>query len=314
MFDAYEGYLAQKAVVQEKYAPFYVRWVRMGHSFLKKRESATFSREEKERFLNHLSKTFEPWQVDQADAAIRIYDYFLSSQKKNGAPSASPEVAPVWASMEAKMREVLRVRRLAYSTEKTYILWLRAFRKFIGNKDPRTIESSDMQRFLSYQAVEKRVAASTQNQALNALVFFFRNVLDITLGKNEVRAVRARQKRRLPVVLSPDEIQAVFEELAGTHRLMAMLIYGCGLRLQECLRLRIKDLDLEQNTLIVRSGKGDKDRRTVLPESLNDALGAHDGSKTRCEPQRISERGDRGFPFGKSNSVRFPSQGRLSKE
>jgi integrase len=128
---------------------------------------------------------------------------------------------------------------------------------------------------LRYLAVERRVAASTQNQALNALVFMFRHALEKTLGPNELRTVRAVYKRRLPVVLSAKEVNEVFINLLGNHKLMAMLIYGCGLRLQECLSLRIKDVDLEQNVVIIRSGKGNKDRRTVLPESLKNDLIEH---------------------------------------
>jgi len=133
---------------------------------------------------------------------------------------------------------------------------------------------NDLQDFLSHLAVEKNVSASTQNQALNALVFLYRNVLGKNT-ENELSAVRASTRRRLPIVLTPQEIERIFECLDGVPRLMAMLIYGCGLRLQECLRLRIKDVDLEQNMVIVRSGKGDKDRRTVLPESLKDEITRH---------------------------------------
>lgn len=106
---------------------------------------------------------------------------------------------------------------------------------------------------------------------MNALIFVYRHVLDKDL-EDQIDSVRARQKRRLPVVLTVKGVHNVFDKLSGIHRLMAMLIYGCGLRLQECLSLRIKDVDIEQGILFVRAGKGDKDRRTVLPESLKDDL------------------------------------------
>lgn len=129
-----------------------------------------------------------------------------------------------------------------------------------------------MKQFLSHLAVSKNVSASTQNQAFNALLFLFRNVLDRPLDDvaDTVRASSAR--RKLPVVLKKHEIHAVFEHLAPLHRLMAQLIYGGGLRVQECISLRVKDIDFEQSSLTIRSGKGDKDRLAVLPESLKEDL------------------------------------------
>ncbi|GAB6888430.1 hypothetical protein JCM13304A_19290 [Desulfothermus okinawensis JCM 13304] len=141
-------------------------------------------------------------------------------------------------------------------------------------KEPSHLQGSDLRDFLTHLAVEKKVSASTQNQALNALVFFFRHVLKKDVA-DQLSAVRARERRRLPVVLTPREVKEIFRHMSGVQKLMAMLIYGCGLRLQECVRLRVKDLDIEQNAVIVRSGKGDKDRVTVLPETLKDGLIRH---------------------------------------
>ncbi|MEP9410653.1 MAG: integron integrase [Candidatus Brocadia sp.] len=171
--------------------------------------------------------------------------------------------------------EVLRLRHRSYSTEKSYIAWLRSFRGFVHDKKPSQLTSKDIQDFLSSLAVDRKVSASTQNQALNALIFVYRHVLEKEIGEDELNAVRAIYKRRLPVVLTLKEVHAIFDRLSGVQRIMAMLTYGCGLRLQECLSLRIKDIDLEQNIVIVRSGKGDKDRRTILPESLKDDLITH---------------------------------------
>lgn len=113
---------------------------------------------------------------------------------------------------------------------------------------PDTLSGKDLQDFLSYQAVDKRVSASTQNQALNAIVFLFRHVLDKNI-EGEISAVRAKKTRRLPVVLTMAETDTIFAQMEGLNRLMAMVIYGCGLRIQECLQLRIKDVDLEQGML-----------------------------------------------------------------
>jgi len=204
---------------------------------------------------------------------LRLYDYFLSRGLETLTEGTRVE-GDSWLTLEQRLTEALRLRHMAYSTERTYLLWLRSFRAFIKEKDPALLEGRNLQDFLSHLAVEKKVSASTQSQALNAIVFFFRHVLEKDIG-NELSAVRARHRRHLPVVLTIKEVERIFDQMTGVHRLMAMLTYGCGLRLQECLRLRIKDIDLEQNIVIVRSGKGDKDRRTVLPEILKDDLIRH---------------------------------------
>ena len=274
MLPAFKDYLTDKALVQDKYILYYLKWISRCYSYLDKSDSEILSRDEKKRFLKHLSRTNEDWQVNQADNALRIYDYYLSTKDKLN-PGEDSDDAYKWASVEANTREALRLRHRSLSTEKTYLAWLNAFRKFLENKNPSEIDSADVQSFLSYLAVERNVSSSTQNQALNAIIFVYRHALDKSMGEEELQSVRAIQKRRLPVVLTIREAHAVFDNLTETHRLMAMLIYGCGLRLQECVRLRIKDVDLEQSILIVRSGKGDQDRRTVLPESLKDELIKH---------------------------------------
>lgn len=266
--------MVEKALVQQKYVSYYLTWVSRCYAFLDKPESAQLSVEERQGYLTHLAKTTEQWRVDQADDALRMYDYFLSRDQRS-ATGKNTDESIAWADIEARTRAALRIKQRSLATERTYLNWFRGFRDFLGSKDPAQIDGADIQLFLSHLAVERRVAASTQNQALNALVFIYRHALDKPLGANELKAVRATQKRRLPVVLSVREVNALFDNLAGTHRLMAMLSYGCGLRLQECVRLRIKDIDIERNMVIVRSGKGDKDRRTVLPVSLEDDLVRH---------------------------------------
>ncbi|OGW60430.1 MAG: hypothetical protein A2V83_04110 [Nitrospirae bacterium RBG_16_64_22] len=203
---------------------------------------------------------------------MRHFNYFLSQELAGQEPA---DGAPgEWQAVEERLREALRLRRRSLSTEKSYMIWVRGFRKFLKDKDPSRLEGKDVQDFLSRLAVERKVSASTQSQALNAIVFLFRHVLEKNI-EGEISAVRAYPKRRLPVVLSAQEVQRVFDRMTGVSRLMAMLAYGCGLRLTECLSLRVKDVDIEQGIVIVRAGKGDKDRRTVLPESLKDELIRH---------------------------------------
>ena len=180
-----------------------------------------------------------------------------------------------WKKIEEKMREALRLRHRSYSTEKTYVMWLRQFQGFVNGRQPQSLDGKNIQDFLSYLAVEKKVSASTQNQALNAIVFLYRHVFDKNIA-GEISAVRARQNRRLPVVLTIKEVGKIFSEMSGINKLMARLIYGCGLRLQGVsASLRIKDVDFEQSLVIIRSGKGDKDRRTVLPDAVKEELVKH---------------------------------------
>ena len=270
MLNKFKAYLLPERAAKENSIPYYIKWVGDCYSFLNISGSARLSTDQQKQFLSYIAKSYEDWQVKQADTALRLYDYFLSRQL-DASPSEASGPGSDWLTVEEKMRTALRLRHLAYSTEKSYFFWLNTFRAFLKKTDPEQLSGNDLQDFLSYLAVEKNVSSSTQNQALNALVFLYRNVLGKNI-ENELNAVRASYRRRLPVVLTKQEIERIFECMDGVPRLMAMLIYGCGLRLQECLRLRMKDVDLDRNMLIVRSGKGDKDRRTVLPESLKEEL------------------------------------------
>ena len=148
------------------------------------------------------------------------------------------------------------------------------FCKHLKGSSPYSLDNSHFTDFMTYLAVERKVSASTQNQAFNAILFFYRHVLDKDVGELS-GAMRAKYRRRLPVVLTKQEIAQIFEHLKVNHLLMCKLIYGCGLRLKECLNLRVKDIDFAQNCLTVRSGKGDKDRQTVLPEGLKNSLQKH---------------------------------------
>ena len=173
-----------------------------------------------------------------------------------------------------RVREAIRLRHGSRSTEESYVGWIRRYILFHGKRHPAEMGAPEVTRFLSSLAVEGRVAASTQNQALGALLFLYRHVLHQDLPwLHDV--VRAKRPRHLPVVLSRDEVRAVIRELQGTTRLMATLLYGSGLRLLECCRLRVQDIDFAANQIIVRDGKGAKDRVTVLPNVAKAALIQH---------------------------------------
>lgn len=173
-----------------------------------------------------------------------------------------------------RMREALRVRHYAIRTEDCYVEWARRFILFHDKRHPAEMGAVEINHFLTHLAVQGNVSASTQTQALCGLLFLYRVVLEQEVGwLGEV--VRAHRSKRLPVVLSRDEVTRVLAELEGTYRLIGMLLYGSGLRLLEALRLRVKDVDWALNQLIIREGKGDKDRRTMLPEAVQPELRSH---------------------------------------
>ena len=173
-----------------------------------------------------------------------------------------------------RVREANRLRHGSRSTEKSYVAWIRRFIVFHGKRHPAEMGAPEVVQFLSSLAVEGRVAASTQNQALSALLFLYRHVLQQELPWLD-EVVRARRPKHLPIVLTRDEVRAVISKLDGTPRLMAALLYGSGLRLLECARLRVQDIDFAMNQIVVRDGKGAKDRVTVLPTVAKEPLRRH---------------------------------------
>ena len=171
-------------------------------------------------------------------------------------------------------REVMRFKQFAQRTEESYVDWIRRFIVWSGKRHPREMGTVEVRGFLTHLAAERNVAAATQNQALNALVFLYREVIGGELGWLD-GFEPAKRGARLPEVLSRAEVQALLAQLSGTNGLIARLLYGTGLRLLEGLRLRIKDVDFARGMIVVRDGKGGKDRVTMLPESLRGALQAH---------------------------------------
>ncbi|HEY2677830.1 MAG TPA: integron integrase [Steroidobacteraceae bacterium] len=171
-------------------------------------------------------------------------------------------------------KEKMRTRHFAYRTEQIYLYWIRRYVSYHDRQHPRGLGAEGVEKFLSHLAVGAKVGSSTQNQALQALLFLYRHVLDIDLPWLE-NVTRASRPKHLPVVLTPSEVRAVLAQLDGTPWLVANLLYGSGLRLMESLRLRIKDVIMDRHELIVRDSKGGKDRVTVLPEAIIVALKVH---------------------------------------
>ena len=173
--------------------------------------------------------------------------------------------------LEDEFRAAIRVRGYSYATEQGYWMWARQFILFHGKRHPREMGKVEVQAFLEHLSVERTVSASTQAQALNALVFLYKNVLDAPLGEIGDFA-RARRPRKVPVVLSVPEVRALLAGLEGTARLMAQLLYGAGLRLMECVRLRVKDVDLQRGVITLQDTKGGHGRVTMLPEAVRTEL------------------------------------------
>ncbi len=173
-----------------------------------------------------------------------------------------------------QVRDVIRKKHYKYRTEEAYISWIKRFIYFHNKRHPKEMAEKEISMFLTYLAVERRVAASTQNQALNAIVFLYKHVLKIELGDFSNHE-RGKTPKNLPTVLTIEETMSVIMVLTGVYQLFAKILYGSGLRIQECIRLRVKDIDLEMDQIIVRDGKGGKDRVTILPEDIIMTLKEH---------------------------------------
>lgn len=187
---------------------------------------------------------------------------------------AIPQFAPRNPKLMDRVRDAIRLKHYSIRTEKIYCDWIRRFILFHHKRHPQEMAEAEVTEFLSYLAREGRVASSTQNQALSALLFLYKEVLQQEIGwLNQVE--RAKRPTKLPVVLSRTEVEQVLNRMSGTPKLMASLLYGSGLRLMECVRLRVKDIDFAYAQITVRDAKGGKDRRTMLPLDLTKPLQAH---------------------------------------
>lgn len=275
----FQEFLLANKLVSEKNIPFYALWVSKFISFMNgnpdiPKDSTLLA------FLEQLpkQKKIEDWQLQQAEEAVKLYlEHFLKTEKQDE-KDRSIHIADIAQTLD-EMRRLVRLKHYSYSTEKTYIDWAKRFFDFcaglkVNSTDQLSCQSSDIREFLSYLAVKKRVSASTQNQAFHALLFLFRQVLDIDPGDLS-KTVRAKRGAKLPVVLTVEEIQKVFDNMEGKNLLIGHLLYGAGLRLMELARLRVQDIDFGAGLILVRSGKGDKDRSTILPGFIRERLQKH---------------------------------------
>ena len=301
-WDAFKSCVEDNRVRPDR-SLFYVKWGQVFVNFLPGKRLRDRSRQDIEAFIADLGKRtgIEDWQVRQAEHALKIlYETFLpgyspdgmiksapDTEKKKRASKITPkagafrdrvvpgEVERLFSPLVDALRTEIRGRHYSIRTETAYLDWVRRFIAFYGYADPKSIDAAvAVKEYLDYLAVERKVAASTQNQALNALVFFYNHILKRPFGEMET-FVRAKRPQRLPEVMTRSEIQALFEQMEGVTALMAGLMYGGGLRLMECVRLRVKDIDFGRHQIMVRDGKGQKDRVTMLPERFVVPLREH---------------------------------------
>lgn len=174
-----------------------------------------------------------------------------------------------------RVRDTLRRKHYALKTERAYLSWIRRYILFHGVRHPVHLGVKHLEAYLTFLAVRENVAPSTQNQALSAILFLYKYVLERPLPDHDLQSVRAKRPTRVPTVLSKDEVNALLACTLGTNRLMAQLLYGSGLRVSECVRLRVKQLDFAQSQIVVRDGKGKKDRVTMLPQAVESQLRQH---------------------------------------
>ena len=237
--------------------------------FHNKQHPSTLGLPEVTHFLEHVVKTEpEPLQsLAQARSALSLLYGGVLGIDLGELPQPRPP------RLLDQLRLVLRVRHYSPRTEDCYVQWARRFILFHHKRHPRTMSAEEVEQFLTHLAVEGHISASSQNQALNALLFFYGQVLEIDLGRLD--AVRARRGKRLPVVLAPEEVRLTLAQVVGAEglfHLMSRLLYGCGLRVTECCTLRVHDLDMGRGQIMIRGGKGNTDRVVMLPRAVRAEL------------------------------------------
>jgi site-specific recombinase XerD len=205
--------------------------------------------------------------------AVRFVTYRAPAVAALALREVTP-LAPRPRRLLDRVRDALGARHYSRRTEQAYVHWIKRYIFFHGKRHPVEMGAPEVTTFLTSLAVDGRVAASTQNQALSALLFLYRDVLAVDLPWLD-DVIRAKRPERLPVVLTRQEVRALLQQLDGVPRLMACLLYGAGLRVLECCRLRVQDVDLASNQITVRGGKGDKDRVTMLPAIAKGDLARH---------------------------------------
>ena len=186
-----------------------------------------------------------------------------------------PASPPQGKKLLDQYRDQIRIKQYSPRTEKTYVHWVREYILFHNKRHPREMGVPEINQFITHLVVERKASASTQNQALSAILFLYRSLLNMPLDEEALNFIRPKKGKRVPVVLSRDEARAIVASMMGPYKLMVQVMYGSGLRLMECLRLRVKDIDFENHRILVYDGKGGDDRVTMLPDSIIQPLQEH---------------------------------------
>ena len=278
----------------------YQKWLRYYHDFCYKYQFITADLDSLPYFIRKLHEKGQAMpQQEQASRAIQLYYSMPSTNtpdipkspnhpkvpgntnqetRKNGIPKSTKPATETgnfsgdsslltWDQVYWQLKNTIKVRHYSMKTFKTYSGWIHQFQSFVRNRPPQSLDTDDVKQFLTFLAVKRKVAPSTQNQAMNSILFMFRHVTKKEFG--DIRgAVRAKRKPYIPVVISRPEIDTVVENLSYPYDLVVNLLYGCGLRLFECLQLRVQDLNFDTGILAVHDGKGRKDRSVPLPEKI----------------------------------------------
>lgn len=276
----FQAFLFNKKMVPEKNVLFYALWASKYFTYARKKQinSDLYQENAVIEFIASLKSdpNMSDWQIRQAHDAIRLYYFHYRGLKPNNLSGLkSADFTP---ELLKETQRLIRLKHYSYSTEKTYLQWIKRFLEYVKQTEKKEtaaqLETSDCKNFLSHLALKEKVSSSTQNQAFNSLLFLFRNVLCKDMG-DLAQTVRAKRGQKLPVVFSVEEVKRLLDGLNAKDLLIAGLLYGSGLRLMELARLRVKDIDMDLNTLTVRSGKGDKDRTTILPATVKEQLKNH---------------------------------------
>jgi integron integrase len=282
LLEKYRYLLKQDAVPANSHAS-YIKWLRYYLDFCKKYRHAYEKNASLVLFLKKLNeKRQNPKQQEEARKAVELYHSGLKGTPLLVTPEDHVKEAMVtyhiddkatpWDKAMASLNNEIKLRHYSPKTLKAYSLWAKKLKVYTKQKTPHTLEPEDVKMFLTSLAVEEKVSASSQNQAFNALLFFFRHVLNKEFGKME-GVIRAKRKPYIPVVLSRREVNQVLKHLPPyPERIVAGLLYGCGLRLGECMALRINNFNFDQMVLTIHDGKGKKDRTLPLPETMYAAL------------------------------------------
>lgn len=298
---SYGDFLLKRSMVSPGKGQYYILWIRR---FLND-ESSFKGQTWEEKLPQYLEKLasepqIAPWQVDQADQAVRLYfQNFYATEKSlvKETCSGSTNDEPVLIDSQKALKDLkewMRLKHYAYKTEQSYLNWCKRFFHYSsegkgGSQGGYVSVTPELIKdFLAQLATRRKVSKSTQNQAFSALLFLCRHVLHIELNEME-KNLRSKIGKKLPLVLSPMEVKKLLAHVSGTSGLILRLIYSSGIRLSECGRLRVKDLDFDQDLVFVRSGKGDKDRSTIFAEQVQGELKVHLGNVRKLHEHDLAD-------------------------